>query len=157
MVQDSERCVYCRALNRQYSRSLGMRGRSSGTDGTLKTAFGQRITGGLERAFDLRDPYKLNRAPMLRGGKRRLTSIGSIVCALLGIALLVGIGVFIGRELVRPPKRLWEGGSLLAACIPSYILQLRNTVPHKPWQRAFVHLLYACTASIAAVNGVFHG
>ncbi len=97
--------------------SPGMRGRSSGTDGTIKTAFGQRITGGLERAFDLRDPYKLNRAPMLRGGKRRLTSIGSIVCALLGIALLVGIGVFIGRELVRPPKRSWEGDIFVAACL----------------------------------------
>ncbi len=24
-----------------------------------------------ERAFDLRDPYKLNRAPLLRGGKQR--------------------------------------------------------------------------------------
>lgn len=86
-----------------------MRGRSSGTDGAIKTAFGQRITGGLERAFDLRDPYKLNRAPLLRGGKRGLTSIGSIVCALLGIALLIGIGVLIGRELVRPPRRSWEG------------------------------------------------
>lgn len=93
--------------------STGMRGRSSGTDGAIKTAFGQRVTGGLERAFDLRDPYKLNRAPLLRGGKQRLTSIGSIVCALLGVAALVGLGVFIGRELVRPPKRSWEGNTLL--------------------------------------------
>ena len=72
-------------------------------------AFGNRVSGGLERAFDLRDPYKLNRAPMLRGGKRRLSSLGSIICALLGVALLVGSGVLIGRELVRPPRRSWEG------------------------------------------------
>ena len=101
--------------------STGMRGRSSGTDGVIKTAFGQRITGGLERAFDLRDPYKLNRAPLLRGGKQRLTSIGSIVCALLGVALLVGIGVFIGRELVRPPKRSWEGNIPLRIALFSHI------------------------------------
>ena len=72
-------------------------------------AFGHRVSGGLERSFDLRDPYKLNRAPMLRGGKRRLSSLGSIVCALLGVALLIGSGVLVGRELVRPPRRSWEG------------------------------------------------
>ena len=79
-------------------------------------AFGHRVSGGLERAFDLRDPYKLNRAPMLRGGKRRLSSLGSIICALLGVALLVGSGVLIGRELVRPPRRSWEGEVLNLRC-----------------------------------------
>ena len=86
-----------------------MRGRSAGSEGGPMGAFGHRVSGGLERAFDLRDPYKLNRAPMLRGGKRRLSSLGSIVCALLGVALLIGSGVLIGRELVRPPRRSWEG------------------------------------------------
>jgi hypothetical protein len=85
-----------------------MRGRSSASDAGV-SAFGQRISGGIERAFDLRDPYKLNRAPLLRGGKRGLSSLGSYACAALGFALLVGIGVLIGRELVRPPKRSWEG------------------------------------------------
>ena len=119
MVQDSERCVYCRALNRQYSRSLGMRGRSSGTDGTLKTAFGQRITGGLERAFDLRDPYKLNRAPMLRGGKRRLTSIGSIVCALLGLPSLWGSGSSLDGSL--SDRQSGHGGWESSGCLHSLI------------------------------------
>ena len=84
-------------------------------------AFGHRVSGGLERAFDLRDPYKLNRAPMLRGGKRRLSSLGSIICALLGVALLVGSGVLIGRELVRPSRRSWEGESCLHP-LPCYVL-----------------------------------
>ena len=118
----------------QRARSTGMRGRSSGTDGAIKTAFGQRITGGLERAFDLRDPYKLNRAPLLRGGKRGLTSIGSIACVLLGIALLIGIGVLIGRELVRPPRRSWEGETpsalSQAAICPSTSLSIPSPCSH---------------------------
>ena len=110
-----------------------MRGRSSGTDGALKTAFGQRVTGGLERAFDLRDPYKLNRAPLLRGGKRGLTSIGSIICVILGIALLIGLGVLIGRELVRPPRRSWEGKQQLRpAPVSSHLLGPQHSVIPKP-------------------------
>ncbi len=88
--------------------NLDMKGRSSASDAGV-SVFGQRINGGLERAFDLRDPYKLNRAPLLRGGKRGLSSLGSYACVALGIALLVGTGVLMGRELVRPPKRSWEG------------------------------------------------
>jgi len=124
----------CSHHSTQQGSSKGMRGRSSGTDGVSKGAFGQRINGGLERAFDLRDPYKLNRAPLLRGGKRRLSSIGSIVCALLGIALLVGIGVVIGRELVRPPRRSWEGEAPNHAplCLHPHTQSLTGHKPQHP-------------------------
>ena len=64
-----------------------MRGRLSGTlqnGAESPSGFGQKAAS-QERAFDLRDPYKLNRAPLLRGGKRgwapasaaHTTSLGS--------------------------------------------------------------------------------
>ena len=70
-----------------------MRGRSalSSQQGDADTngGFGQKPVS-QERAFDLRDPYKLNRAPLLRGGKRgTLTSYATV---LLAAAALVGLG-----------------------------------------------------------------
>ena len=53
-----------------------MRGRLSGplqNGGEAPSGFGLKAAS-QERAFDLRDPYKLNRAPLLRGGKRGCAS-----------------------------------------------------------------------------------
>ena len=102
-----------------------MRGRSalSSQQGDADTngGFGQKPVS-QERAFDLRDPYKLNRAPLLRGGKRgTLTSYATV---LLAAAALVGLGVYIGRELVRPERRPWEGFD--AAREPRHITEMRS-------------------------------
>lgn len=87
-----------------------MRGRgvSQSHDSESQSSFGHRGSE-QEHAFDLRDPYKLNRAPLLRGGKRRLSTLNSYAVVMISAAALVGLGVYIGRELVRPPQRAWEG------------------------------------------------
>lgn len=114
-----------------------MRGRLSGplqNGGESPSGFGLKAAS-QERAFDLRDPYKLNRAPLLRGGKRgcatalialaqscqaqqglrlcmhprRVSGLSSYAAVLVAAAVLVGLGVYIGRELVRPERRAWEG------------------------------------------------
>ncbi len=80
-------------------------------DAESQSSFGHRASE-QERAFDLRDPYKLNRAPLLRGGKRRLSGLPSYAAVMISAAALVGLGVYVGRELVRPPQRPWEGAIL---------------------------------------------
>ena len=87
-----------------------MRGRSASQsyDAESHSSFGHRQSE-QEHAFDLRDPYKLNRAPLLRGGKRRLSGLPSYAAVVISAVALVGLGVYIGRELVRPPQRPWEG------------------------------------------------
>ena len=62
-----------------------MRGRLSGplqNGAEPPSGFGHKAAS-QERAFDLRDPYKLNRAPLLRGGKRGWGSVPSCPCASL--------------------------------------------------------------------------
>lgn len=90
-----------------------MRGRgvTQPNDAESQSSFGHRGSE-QERAFDLRDPYKLNRAPLLRGGKRRLSGLPSYAAVMISAAALVGLGVYVGRELVRPPQRPWEGINL---------------------------------------------
>lgn len=40
---------------------------------------------------------------------RRVSSLSSYAAVLVAAAVLVGLGVYIGRELVRPERRAWEG------------------------------------------------
>lgn len=84
------------------------RGSSQSYDAESHSSFGHRQSE-QEHAFDLRDPYKLNRAPLLRGGKRRLSGLPSYAAVVISAVVLVGFGIYIGRELVRPPQRPWEG------------------------------------------------
>ncbi|BDA45779.1 hypothetical protein COCOBI_07-5660 [Coccomyxa sp. Obi] len=102
-----------------------MRGRVSSPsyDAESHSSFGHRPSE-LERAFDLRDPYKLNRAPLLRGGKRRLSGLPSYAAVVLSAVVLVGLGVYIGREIVRPPQRSWEGFD--PAKEPRHITEMRS-------------------------------
>ena len=47
----------------------------------------------------------------------RVSSLSSYAAVLVAAAVLVGLGVYIGRELVRPERRAWEGGSLVLPCL----------------------------------------
>ena len=50
---------------------------------------------------------------------RRVSGLSSYAAVLVATAVLVGLGVYIGRELVRPERRAWEGTNRTSFLIAS--------------------------------------
>lgn len=48
---------------------------------------------------------------------RRFSGLSSYAAVLVAVAVLVGLGVYIGRELVRPERRPWEGEAAHCSCM----------------------------------------
>jgi hypothetical protein len=47
----------------------------------------------------------------------RFSGLSSYAAVLVAAAVLVGLGVYIGRELVRPERRAWEGEAASAPAL----------------------------------------